>query len=556
MPGWFSRGSKNRAGAEASMAETFNLGNQLAAQGRFKEAADCYRQVLAVNPGLAEVHCNLGNALCDQGRLEQGLDAYRRALELKPDFVAACVNLANALLRLGDFAQARIHYQRALALEPDLADAQLALGSILTHLGEREEAIKLYRRALRAKPDFVGALVNLANVLVDEGRPAEALEMGSRARALRPELPETHANVGRALAALGRHADADASFEKALSLNPNPVTAERVRFSRSLVKLLQGDYEAGWPLHESRFGEGGPAWAYKLLQQHVKQFPTARRWHGENPAGKTLVLWTDHGYGDSLMMLRYAKELKTRGASKVIVYCEPALVRLVQASPHVDQAVSREQPAPRRFDWHCPFMSLPLAFGTRLQTIPREVPYLAVPGEMRRKWRERLGELGPLRVGLSWAGSADNPNNASRSIRVAQLAELIGVQRARFVSLQKGPPADELRSASRPVADWMPECTDFLDTAALVSELDLVVSVCTATAHLAGALGKPVWLLLRHESEWRWLLDREDSVWYPTMKIFRQRQPGDWIEVVGRAARELASRSLKNPLNDARRDVS
>ena len=266
------------------------------------------------------------------------------------------------------------------------------------------------------------------------------------------------------------------------------------------------------------------------------------RWHGEDGAGKALLVWTDQGFGDMLMFMRYLRLLKRRGFAKLIVQCETPLVRIVRTLSGVDEVVSREAPVPfGHFDLHCPMSSLPLAFATRLDSIPREVPYLSVPGAMTEEWARRLEGVGPLRVGLVWAGRREFPKDALRSIRLERFAPLFQIGGAAFVSRQKGDEAAQRTHTGWPIRDWMDECDDLLDTAALMEQLDLVIGVDTGIVHLAAALGRPTWLLNRFESEWRWMLDREDCAWYPTLRIFRQREPGAWDEVLRRVADALGS---------------
>jgi tetratricopeptide (TPR) repeat protein len=521
------------------LAQQFALGNRLAAQGRFAEAERCYRRILATRPQLPEVHCNLGNALKDQGRLEPAVESYRRALALRPDFAQAEVNLGHALQALGKLADAVACYERALALDPAIPDAHLALGNALRNLGQSGKAAAHYRRALRLAPHSADAHANLASVLVDLDSPEEALAHAREALALQPDMPEALSNRGRALAALGRVAEADTSFKAALSFSTSAVTEARTRFSYGMLRLLQGDYETGLPLFEGRFEPAALAPVYEALRQRAAQYARARRWQGQDLHGKTLLAWAEQGLGDSLMMLRYLPLLKARGAARVIVQVDAPLMRIARATRGVDEVLPLGSLVVERFDWHCPLMSLPLAFGTRLDTIPHEVPYLFVPAELKERWRERVAALPAPRVGIAWAGDPRNPRDALRSLRRADLLPLLQCDAVSFVSLQKGDRARDLAGAPRPVADWMAECDDLLDTAALVGELDLVISVDTAVAHLAGALGKRVWLLNRYESEWRWLAGREDSPWNPTMTIFRQHARGDWGAAVGRLVKAL-----------------
>jgi hypothetical protein len=344
-----------------------------------------------------------------------------------------------------------------------------------------------------------------------------------------------HASLGDALMRCGELEAAEASSREAMRLEPD---SPHVRFARAHLKLLQGDYAAGLPLYESRFQHKTLLRFHAELRRRAALFEGTPRWNGDDAKGSSLLVWTDEGLGDSLMMLRYLPLLKTRRVGRLAVYCDTPLVRLVRNVAQVNEVIPASEPLPAgRFDLHCPIMSLPLAFATRLDTIPSAVPYVDVPATMRH---EKLSELPRPRIGLLWAGGAVYPRNHLRSIRLERFAPLIRMRGLSFVSLQKGDEAAQLAALGWPIADRMDECQDLLDTAALISELDLVIGIDSAVAHLAGALGKPMWLLNRFESDWRWLLGREDSPWYPTIRILRQPRPGDWDSVIARVAAELA----------------
>lgn len=540
-------------------------------EGRLQEAEDAYRAVLAAEPEnvdalhllgvvalqsarhelaaeliersleLAEAnpaaHSNLGNVRAAQGRLEEAVGSYRRALELQPEFPDALLNLANARSKMGQAAEAAGLLESALRLNPELAEAHCSLGSVLRDLGRPEEAAASCRAAIGLKPGLAQAHCNLGVLLEDAGKSEEAIGCYRKALELRPAFAEARASLGNALMSVGELREAGEQLREALRLEPG---LERARFAHANWLLMQGDYAAGLPLYEARFAQGALSGMYAGLRGREAAFHRVARWRGEDPAGKTLLVWTEQGLGDSLMMLRYLPLLRARGFGRVIVYCDRELQRLVRGLQGVDEVVTRESPPPTtRADLHCPLMSLPLAFGTRLDTIPRQVPYLFPPEALRRAWAERLPAAPPARVGLVWAGGSRYPRNPQRSLRLARYAPLLAVEGVRFISLQQGEAAAELAGLGGTVTDWMSECKDLADTAALICGLDLVITVDTAMAHLAGALGRPVWMLNRFESEWRWLFQGEDAPWYPTMRIFRQPAPGRWDAVVARIAGEL-----------------
>ena len=530
---WFFK-SAGRSNAESSPA---SVAMQHHRAGRLAQAEAAYRGILADDPQNIDALHLLGVVAHQGGKHAQAAELITRSLSLNAANAAAHSNLGVVLAAQGKFTTAIASFRQALALQPGFADAYFGLGNALRDHGRREDAVACLQQALALKPDFAQAHCNLGIMLEDQGRSDEAIACYRKALALDRDFAPALANLGNSLIALGRLDEAEASLRQALRLLPDIAHAE---FSLGQLKLLQGDYEAGFPLYEQRFEKNALSPFYSGLQGRMAAFQGAPRWRGENASGKTLLVWTEQGLGDNLMLLRYLPLLKGRGAARLIVYADSALVRLVQSIADVDEVIPRSRPLPfGQFDLHCPIMSLPLALGTRATTIPHKVPYVFVPEEIRQRWRQRLAGVATPRIGLAWSGGALYPKNPARSVRLEQFFPLLEIAGARFVSLQKGEQADQLKEMGPAMVDWMGECDDLVDTAALMAQLDLVITVDTAVAHLAGALGRPVWMLNRFESEWRWLLQREDSPWYPTMRIFRQRAAGRWDEVVARIAVEL-----------------
>lgn len=508
--------------------------------GRLAEAEAAYRAILAADPGNIDALHLLGVVAHQGGRQEQAAELIARSLSLNAGNAAAHSNLGVVLAAQGKPEEAIAAFHRALALQPDFADAYFGLGNALRDQGRRDEAMACLQQALALKPDFVQAHCNLGILLEDQGRSEEAIAHYRKALALQPDFAAALVNLGNSLVALGRLDEAEESLQHGLRLQPDLAHA---KFSLGQLKLLQGDYAAGLPLYEHRFEKNALSPFYSGLQGRMAAFQGSAQWRGEAAAGRTLLVWTEQGLGDNLMLLRFLPLLKARGVGRLIVYCDAALVRLVQSIAEVDEVIPRSLPVPfGRFDLHCPIMNLPLALGTRLNTIPRQVPYVHVPEDFKRRWAQKLAGVAPLRVGLAWSGGPLYPKNPARSLRLEQYSRLLAIAGVSFVSLQKGEAAGELKRMGAAILDWMGECEDLVDTAALMQQLDLVITVDTAVAHLAGALGRPVWMLNRFESEWRWLFRGEDSPWYPTMRIFRQTAPGQWDEVVARIAAELRGR--------------
>lgn len=466
-----------------------NLGETYRALKRADEAEACYLKALAIDPEYADARANLALLMRDLGRVEHSPQNY--------------VNLGSAFEAGGRVVEAEQCFRQALAMGGVAADAHHGLGRALEALGRLEDAARSLRDAVALDPDLAEAHHSLGNVLLRLGRPGEAEQSYGRALLIKPDL-------------------------------------DVAKFGCAVARLFQGNYSSGLPLYESRFAGADPRHT-ALVRPLLAQLESAARCRrDEDLRGSTLLVWTEQGMGDSLMAMRYLPRLKDRGVRRLIVYCERDLLRLMRAAAGVDDAVSKDHPLPTgAFDFHCPIMSLPWLFDTRLETIPGNVPYIRVPDEIKRA--DRFAAIEPLRVGLCWAGGRlfQSDPLRTRSIPTPRLAPLLAVPGASFVSLQKGDEARQLADTGGKILDWMEDCGDFLDTAALMEHLDLVISVDTAVAHLAGALGKPVWLLNRFESEWRWMLRRDDSPWYPTMRIFRQTRAGEWDSVIAEVAAAL-----------------
>ncbi|MGQ0656038.1 MAG: tetratricopeptide repeat protein [Betaproteobacteria bacterium] len=504
--------------------------------GRLREAAAVYHAILARDPDHVDALHFAGVAAYQLGQHAEAARLIGAALARRPDNAPAHNNLGNVLSAQGRLDEAIAAYRRATEIDRGYVDAFVNLGARLKQQGRLDEAAQAYRQALAIAPRHAVALSNLGAIRNEQGRLEEALECCRTAVALRPDFAEALNNLGNALLGLGRRAEAVANFRKALDIDPQLAAA---RLNIAAHALLHGDYAEGLPLLEDRFDPSVSSAARLGLRDLHAELEDYPQWRGEGE-GEVLLVWTDQGLGDSLMCMRYLLLLKPR-FERVLVYCEKALARSMKALPGVDVVLTKDDAVPYgAFDLHCPMMSLPLAFDTRVETIPRTFPYYPLAEAAQAHWASRLAALPGRRVGLAWGGNPLNPTDARRTIRLAAVAPVLAAPGVSFVSLQKGPPAQELRDGGWPIVDWMEECHDLVDTAALIAGLDLVIGADTAMVHLAGALGRPVWMLLKHDSEWRWMLEREDSVWYPSMRIFRQLEPGNWSEPLARVARELA----------------
>jgi Flp pilus assembly protein TadD len=504
-----------------------------------------------------------GNALWWRGEREAGIAALARAVALRPDHADARNNLGNALLELGRPAEAVQHLGEAVSLQPDSAPCRYNLGNALAAAGQVEDAIAWFRSAISLDPNHAGAWNNLGNALRDVGQPQQAEEVYRRALALRPDLPGAHCNLGVALLAQHRPAEAAVSLVEALRLQPDypdalnnlagallaldrpeealplfrrafaldPAQAQ-ARFGEALALLTLGRYREGWEAYESR-------WLDPRFREDAREYPMPPWLNapGSDIAGQTVLLHAEQGLGDTIQFVRYAALVRRLGA-RVALEVQSPLVGLLR--PLADAIVEAGADLPPA-DFHCPMLSLPHAFHTELVTVPAQVPYLRASPERLHAWREALGPPTALRIGIAFGGSSDHPENALRSIPAAQFLPALSRARAELHLIQRDIQAADADAVARTPGLHVhgPRLDDFADTAALVTQLDLVVSVDTSVAHLAGALGRPVWVLLQSNADFRWLRAREDSPWYPTARLFRQSAPRQWGPALARVAEAL-----------------
>jgi Tfp pilus assembly protein PilF len=440
--------------------------------------------------------------MLQQGRAQDAAESLAAVLKSHPEHHEALFKMGMACNLQGKLDDACAYYGKVLALTPNMPEAHNNLADIHYRQGRLEEALASYTKAIKSQPGNAVVLNNMGEILRRLHRFDEATRRLRKAIALKPDLKEAHDNLAVAL-------------------------------------FMQGDLAAGLPLFESRLDiDRKSRHAAVGVWATLSRLAAVPRWQGEPLRGRTLLIWTEQGIGDSLMMLRYLSLLKAMGAGIVTVYCAPELISVFRGK--ADLIIGHGSPLTvDRFDLHCPIMSLPYVFKTTLDSIPNEVPYVAPAENSRSEWARRLRRYPGLKVGLVWAGSKELKSDHLRSFALERYAPLMTVPGVHFFSLQKGLPARELRAIGWPVHDFMDDCSDLADTAALIDSLDLVISVDTAVAHLTGALGKPIWLLNRFESEWRWMMEREDSPWYPSMRIFRQPAVHDWDSAISRVGSEL-----------------
>jgi tetratricopeptide (TPR) repeat protein len=507
-----------------------NLASVLHRLGGLEEAAKSYDRALLLKPDVADGWNNLGQVLQKLNRSNEAVSSYQRALKIEPRHLHAIDNLGKLLLELDRYEEALAFLDLSEQIKPGRANIFHMRGTCLQRLMKFEEALVSYNRAVAIDPDYPDAHNNIATIFQAFGRHDEALVRLARALELRPSFIEGLVNRGITLFELRQFDQAFASFDRAIALEPDHAYAH---LNLALFRLLSGDFAAGW---------AGREWRWKVPGLDLVARPFSQPlWLGDEPlAGKTILLHSDEGLGDTIQFVRYAPMVAELGA-RVILEIPDALHVLLSDFPGVSHGQPKSRGDLPAFDFHCPLSSLPLAFRTRIETIPSAPAYLhASVGTRRRQWEDRLGPRDRPRVGLVWSGNPNHRNDRNRSLAMGALSPILDLD-ATFVSLQKGVrPEDKAILGQRPdVLDVEEHLLDFADTAALISCLDLVISVDTSVAHLAGALGCPVWILLPYTPDFRWLLDRDDSPWYPTAQLFRQAETREWASVLNRVRAEL-----------------
>jgi len=509
----------------------FGMGNALNNLGQRDQAAQAYEQALKIRPDYPEALNNLGVFRFEHGDYDEAIRLLERAIALLPSYAAAHNNLGNVYKEQTQWAKAISCYRRALSHKPDMFQAINNLGLALMYgASDLTAAASCFRQVLAQKPDSAPALTHLGITLCMQGDFATGLECYEKALSIAPDYRDALNNMGNALRALGRAEEAIAFYERVMKMQPDD---PEIHNNIAMALLTVGRFTEGWSEYEWRWHTAQMKAAKRIFKQPL--------WRGEEGEGRTLLIHAEQGFGDTLQFCRYAPLAAQRGWN-VILQVQPELISLLGSLAGVDKIFPLGAILPP-FDMHCPMMTLPVAFETQVSTIPAAVSYLHADESKTQAWRERLSnDPKGKKVGLVWTG---NPRlfsldlaaaNGRRSLKPESLASWAGLKNVRFYSLQK---TGFKLSSDIGLIDYMDACQDFSDTAALIANLDLVISVDTSVAHLAGALGKQVWLLNRFDSCWRWLRDRDDSPWYPTLRQFRQPSSGDWGSVIKKVKKEL-----------------
>jgi len=497
-------------------------------EGRLDLARSRCEAILQRDPQNVRALGMMAEIAADARQAAQGLDWAQRAVAADPKSAAPYYAMGRLFELEGRVADAEASYRKATALAPDFAKAHNNLGCVLHMQGRPGEALACYRRALELDPEQPEANHNYASIARDPAALEQAIEGYRRQTAVNPKDAVAFNNLANAYLELGRHREALACFDKAVALDPEYAEAH---FNRSFVLLLRGDYREGWKEYE---------WRCRVapFDAPARRFAQAM-WNGSNLAGGTILLHAEQGLGDTLQFVRYAPLVAERCAA-VNLECQPELKPLLSPVRGVQRVLARGEALPP-FDAHLPLMSLPAVFGTTLETIPWQGPYVRPDAASVADWRSLIAsDPARFKVGIAWAGRSENWDDRKRSISLAMLAPLAQTPGVTFYSLQKGEAASQAASppGGMKLVDIAAGSRDFSD-AGLICQLDLVVTVDTSVAHLAGAMGVPTWVLVAHAPDWRYHLERTDNPWYPTMRLFRQQRDGDWTGAIGRVGNEL-----------------
>lgn len=508
-----------------------NMGALFISTHRLEEAKNYLEKVIQINPNYPEAHSNLGLIQMEQGLFEEAELSFRRAIKSKPNCPEIFNDLGLNQIKRGLLVEAESSFRHAIELKPDFPEAFNNLGIVQKDINRLEEAAKTIYHAIKLNPNYAEAYNSLGSVLTDAAYNEVAEKCFYRAIRLRPNYSPSYHNLGVLFIHTNRFEEAETCFCQALKLNPNNAQTE---FSLATLYLLQAQYEKGWKKYDK-----------SRIIKHSHDQPDIPRWQGENLAQKTILLYYEQGFGDTIHFVRYTY-LVSKLAKRTVLLVQKPLQSLMQSSfPSLNIYGTediREIPS-GEFDFSCPLPSLPVVFNTSQASIPQTIPYLTVCSKISEKWSKikQLSNSTLFRVGVVWAGNPKHQNDRNRSIPIEVFTDLFAVEEVTWVSLQVGGKEKDLDKVTCKVFNYAEKINDFADTAGLITYLDLVITVDSAVAHLAGSMGKRTWLLLPFAPDWRWQIDREDTPWYPTMHLFRQCKAGDWSEVLVRVKKALST---------------
>ena len=507
-------------------------------QKKYDQAVEYMKRAIRIDPRNAEVYSNLGFILQENGQIDEAIEYLKKAVEFNPHLIDAHYNLANAFKKAKHLDEAIYHYRKTIESDPNFSDAYINLGNTLQENKQFDEAIACYHKLLQLNPSHPDAYNNLGITFQEKGQFDEAIASYKKSLQINPAHADVYNNLGFALYEKGQIPEAITHYQKALQLDPSYATAH---WNLSLALLLSGDFKEGWREYEWR-------WGTRYLSSFRRDFPQPI-WNGSDISGQTMLLHAEQGFGDAIQFIRYAPLVAQRGV-KLIVECRQPLVSLIQQVEGIKEVIRHGESLPE-FDVHCPLLSLPMLFDTTLETIPAKIPYINADSLLVTNWQKRIrNDNSKYKIGLAWAGNPEYKQNRYRNCPLQLFAPLAELDNVTFYSLQKGEESKETKNPpnSMRILDYSEELHNFMDTAALIANMDLVICVDTAVAHLTGALGKPVWVLIPFTPDWRWLLSREDNPWYPTARLFRQSSIGDWKTVIEKISQAL-SEKIRNGRN-------
>jgi tetratricopeptide (TPR) repeat protein len=501
-----------------------NSGNRDRAEALLSAASN-------TQPGNPILLLNLANIQSQLGKMVEASENFNRALSINPNHAGACNGLANIQMVKGEFEAAELNFRRAIAIDPRHSAALYNLGNLLYDARRYEEAVECFKSAIILQPGLNSAYNNIGLALVELGRHAEAIEYYRKAIRNDPSFADAYTHLGIALVAIRKCDEGVQAYQQALTIDPNSVDAN---WNLGLCLMLQGELASGWDQLEWR-------WKHESFAKRVRPYTQPYLDKGQNICGKTVFVYAEQGLGDTLHFCRYIP-LLVRAGAKVKLEVQTSLISLLSQFEGVNDIFALGETNPGQFDYHCSVLSLPRAFGTTLDSIPSNIPYLRSDARSKDKWAAQLGQKRKPRIGLVWSGNPEQADDKYRSMSFSKISALID-DRFEWISLQKDVRSDdsELLYGTKNILPWGSKLEDFSDTAGLIENLDLVISVCTSVAHLAGAMGKPLWVLLSYNAEWRWLLDRSESPWYPTARLFRQNSMQDWSNVIAEVGLQLSA---------------
>ncbi len=543
--------------------ELIQLAFKYRQQGNFLQAESTFKEILEIDPSNFHILNYLGNVLQDLKKYDEAIDCYQKAIQINPIFAASYYHLGSTFEEINQYEVAIFYYQEAIKYDPNFCGSYNNLGNIFKRLNQEDKSIQYFEKAIKINPKFWGSYYNLAELLQNKGHINEAIFLYKKALQINPTHIASLNNLGKCLKDKGRIDDAIDCYQKAIQIQPDHAMSffnlgvcyekkfefDSALFNYKIAIQFQPDYvEAHFNLALlllllGNYGEGLKEYEWRLKLKDTIFFQrkfTHPRWQTSNIGRYTILVYAEQGLGDVIQFIRYIPYV-AKAVSYVIIECPNSLKSLLKNIEGVNKVISHGEEIPN-FDFQCPIASLPFLFNTTLNNIPAEIPYIYVNPKLIIEWRNKLQNNSlKFKIGLVWAGNPKHQNDKNRSIPLSLFSPLFELSNIDFYSLQKGKGSEQIKhlELGSNLIDLTDDINDFLDTAALIENLDLVITVDTAVAHLAGALGKPVWTLLPFLPDWRWMLNRDDSPWYPTMRLFRQPSYGDWKSVIEKVKKEL-----------------